>query len=113
MAGVETTWESCSQASFVLPTGLFAGANNAHNLANPYKSIPMGLFCAIVTSTVLYALIFVLMGSTGPRETLQKDFLLFEQVGGVSKIHSIASYPTREATNPLSKKKNAFYNHII
>lgn len=68
--------------AFTVPSfiGLFAGANAAHNLRSPYTSIPRGLFAAIATSTLLYSVIFILMGGVADRSALSLDFLLFEQV---------------------------------
>ncbi|KAJ3109729.1 Protein ccc1 [Phlyctochytrium bullatum] len=66
--------------------GIYVGTNNAAELRDPLNDIPKGGFIAIGTTTLLYLLLFVLIGSVGSRERLLADALVLARVAWPSPI---------------------------
>ncbi len=56
---------------FPAVTGIMAGANISGDLKNPEKAIPRGTFIAIIITTVVYALVAIMLGGSVRRETLR------------------------------------------
>ncbi|KAJ3214464.1 hypothetical protein HDU67_001649 [Dinochytrium kinnereticum] len=77
--------------SYLMPcfVGIYVGTNNAPELRDPLKDIPRGGFMAVSLSTILYTLLFVLIGSVATRERLISDTLILTQLAWPSHILSL------------------------
>ena len=65
---------------FPAVTGIMAGANMSGDLRDPGRSIPAGTLGAILVTTLVYALMAVVLAASAPREALQTDTMLVKHV---------------------------------
>ncbi|ESO03662.1 hypothetical protein HELRODRAFT_112074 [Helobdella robusta] len=77
---------------FPAATGVFAGINMSGDLKSPTKSIPVGTFAALGSSTLLYMLFVLILGSSCTKFSLQTDYLIAEKVSGTGLIFLCGLY---------------------
>jgi potassium/chloride transporter 4/5/6 len=78
--GITPTFFSLIGLFYPSVTGIMAGSNRSGVLANPSKDIPIGTIGAIVTTTVIYLVVVLLMGTSLSNEYLKEDKLAFASV---------------------------------
>ncbi|KAL7554157.1 hypothetical protein ACHAWF_017688 [Thalassiosira exigua] len=71
--GVIPDFFSCLALIYPCVTGMLGGMNRSHLCKNPSKSLPMGMFWAIITSTSVYIAVCWLFGMTISNRTLKVD----------------------------------------
>ncbi|KAK7870096.1 hypothetical protein R5R35_011077 [Gryllus longicercus] len=76
-------WFTVFGVFFPTVTGVMAGINMSGDLRNPSRDIPNGTLAAIATSTFLYLVFVLVLGSTCERQALMSDFMITAKVSAV------------------------------
>lgn len=71
-----TTWFTVFGVFFPTITGVLAGINMSGDLRTPSTDIPNGTLAALSTSTFLYLVFMIFLGSTVKREKLLENFMI-------------------------------------
>lgn len=79
-----TTWFTVFGVFFPTITGVLAGINMSGDLRTPSTDIPNGTLAALSTSTFLYLVFMIFLGSTVHRARLLKDFMIASHVSAIS-----------------------------
>lgn len=73
-------WSFFSVFAIFFPavTGIMAGANISALLKSPEKSLPVGTFHAVMDSTLVYAVLGIILGAAATREELIGNYLVMQ-----------------------------------
>ncbi|XP_070501508.1 solute carrier family 12 member 8 [Chironomus tepperi] len=80
------TWFTVFGVFFPTITGVLAGINMSGDLRTPSVDIPNGTLASIATSTFLYMVFMIFLGSTVQRATLLVDFTIAAKVSAISYL---------------------------
>ncbi|KAL1121936.1 hypothetical protein AAG570_003344 [Ranatra chinensis] len=76
-------WFTVFGVFFPTITGILAGINMSGDLRHPARDIPNGTLAAVITTTGLYLIFVLTLGSTCTREALKTDFMIASKVSAL------------------------------